>query len=707
MILALWVTGAAGLFGASAVAQVDPLDAALERAGMRRADLGWTPQGWWTHYPRDNWHQLSHVEDLTREPLLLVPFTRTLAQGVREFLAKDGSGSYELYDLVHVAVDRRYGGIRGGGAGYFPAPAAASLDESILELYRYSGEPTRFVTQNVEVSQPDLAAEIKARSAQLPPEVSRILGRLVLDLVEAHRWAALAFRDVTLEQHVAIGRPLDYGLETIDGLQYGHVHVLDDVARSWDEGSLWYAGLKCVDALERARVALEKLSLPPRALDSLRFDWQTPLGWIRVRGTSADVIDASESLLIVDLGGNDTWRGPAGASSPTRLLGLALDMSGNDVYDGDENTQGAGVAGVGILLDAAGNDRYGAKRYAQGVGQFGLGALIDLGGDDLYRAAHAAQGSAPFVGVAVLADANGDDRYEVLADGQGFGGPGAVAILADRAGSDTYRAEPDARQSGRRSYNPDSLYSSSSAQGVGVGRYYGHAAAHSWAGGLGALIDIEGRDTYLAGNWAQAMGYWFGTGIMYDGSGSDHYEAGGGSTQSAASHFGIAALIDDGGDDVHLLHEGRGFASAHDFSVALFLANGGSDRYTSGKWICAMACSLNRSTAMFIDVEGNDVYRGASGTRPGFAEYNARLLANPDGTAPDVHPWTLMNYFAYVSSLGLFLDVGGADGYWGGPENGDSWGDRPGSENWRARNIGVGMDVPSGTIDWSARPQAK
>jgi hypothetical protein len=432
------------------------------------------------------------------------------------------------------------------------------------------------------------------------------------------------------------------------------------------------------------------------------LDWKTPLGWIRIRGTRTDNIDATDSLLIVDLGGDDRWSGPAGASSPTRLLGLALDLSGNDIYEGQGATQGAGITGIGILLDAAGNDRYSAQYYAQGIGQFGLGALIDLGGNDIYSAGHSAQGAAFFCGIGILADAAGDDQYEIVASGQGFGGPGSVGFLADRMGSDIYRAEPDARKSGRPSYATQS--SASSAQGVGIGWNAGRAKGHSWAGGLGALIDIEGDDRYIAGDWSEGTGYWFGTGLLYDGNGNDHYEGGLRWSQATAAHFAIGVLLDEGGDDVNLVH-GAGLGLAHDVSVALFVATGGNDHYTISEG--GLGYSRDRSPlGLFIDIGGNDVYEGKSGEHPGFAQYNPAFARDADGTG-NVSEIGNRGFpaLAYMSSVGLFLDVGGTDTYWGGVANDAVWGDEPGSDNWKVRNPGVGMDVAQGSIDW--RPLAR
>ena len=61
----------------------------------------------------------------------------------------------------------------------------------------------------------------------------------------------------------------------------------------------------------------------------------------------------------------------------------------------------------------------------------------------------------------------------------------------------------------------------SNAQGAGMGRRGDISDGHAWAGGLGALIDLSGNDEYVSGNWAAGVGYWFGTGVLYDGEGRE------------------------------------------------------------------------------------------------------------------------------------------------------------------------------------------
>ncbi|MFB3066483.1 MAG: hypothetical protein ACE10D_08210, partial [Planctomycetota bacterium] len=462
------------------------------------------------------------------------------------------------------------------------------------------------------------------------------------------------------------------------------------------------------EALDMARRALAGIEAP----SDLSFDWQTPLGWIRVRGRAGNAHEAhqlEDLLLLVDLGGHDAYLGPLASATPTQPISLCLDLSGNDTYASRGVGQAVGRCGIGILLDVSGDDKYEGKDHAQGVGQFGMGVLIDLAGNDMYMARWSAQGCAYF-GIGLLIDRLGTDGYAIQADGQGFGGPGGVGVLADYSGNDHYTAEPDGELSGRPSYHSKLKISVSNAQGWSMGRRADGSDGHNWAGGLGALIDIAGNDTYVAGNWCHGTGYWFGMGVLYDGSGDDSYE-GHVWSQATGAHFCIGLLLDEGGNDTHTSKSHNSLAFGHDFTHALLINLGGDDIYSTPK--DGLGFSINRSVAALIDVGGNDRYSlkmtpPAEGqaapepkTRPGFARYD-KLFADTQG---------LNTYWVDSTSLGLFLDIGGDDLYHADGNvgkamdlNGQSWGDGPGSDNWKVRNHGIGVDVAEGSIDWRALP---
>lgn len=692
-----------GLLAAGAAAgepTPDAIDRALALQGLARRDAGWQARGTWEGYPCDVPYKLRHFDDLLAEPFATVPWVRAMGTTVRELLSpekqtdKGVRGAGALVRAVHaLGINRRYGAMRAYSANLTAPPTP--LDRAILDVHRAAGRPTRFVTFGTESPYPLVEKPLADAAAALPRDVSEALGQLVANLADARRWAGLAWRNVPLEQRAAVARRLDFGAEQVDAIDYEP--AVDDVARTWDEASLWYASMKTVEALDLARAALAPLvAQHADALRAFRLDHATPWGRIVVTGTGDDALDLGDAgaFLVVDLGGDDDWRGRTASSSPEMPLAALLDLGGNDLYSGWDRTQGSGVCGVGVLLDAAGTDSYlSAGAISQGSGQFGLGALIDLDGDDAYAAHYQSQG-AGFFGVGLLFDVAGADAYEIRSDGQGFGGSAGVGVLADRSGDDRYLAIVDPAVSGRPSYHQltkeTPLVSVSNAQGCSMGRRGDGADGHSYAGGLGALLDAEGNDTYTAANWAQGTGYWFGTGVLWDGAGNDTYDAYWWCSASGA-HFCIGALVDEAGDDRHVARATNGIAFGHDFTLAVLADLGGNDRYECPNDVIAR--SINRSVAMLLDASGDDTYRSGEKGRPGTATFEARMI---ERRAQSV-------YWTEPASVGLFVDAGGTDDYGTAGGDGASWTDAAGSDNVRARNFGIGLDT-DGAMDVD-RPQ--
>ena len=684
------------LFGPLAAAeQGDALDDALALVGMRRADLGWTPKGWWPRFP-DVPYKLRAFDALFAEPLDSITFTRSLAKTAWEGLdpeqldQRQGRNGTNLFQAVQrLGIDPKFGGFRGYTANVL-APEKP-LDEAILQLMRAADRPTRINTFGMELPYPKPKEELAEKVKVLPEGVSPILGQLVLNIIDAHYWAELAFRKVDGNDRIVVATRYNVGEEMVDAFDY--CPQIDDLARAWDEASMWYAGQKCVQALDYARIALKELEL--NDVPAFAFDWESPWGWIRIRGGGDDVIEGTDTLLIVDLGGNDVHTGGVAASTADRPIGLLLDMAGDDQYiSGTRPAQGAGLCGIGVLIDQTGADTYLGRHYAQGVGQFGLGLCADLAGDDEYFNKYSGQGCGYF-GIGLLFDAAGTDVYQLYADGQGLGGVSGVGVLADRSGNDKYTAVREHSVTGRPSYHsPDDDVCVSNAQGCAMGRRGDGADGHSWAGGLGALLDGEGNDIYTSGNWSMGTGYWFGIGVLHDRSGNDEYH-GAVWTQASGAHFCIGVLIDEAGNDQHLAEvtANNSLAFAHDFTHAILLDAGGDDVYDVRQH--GIGYSINRSVALLIDIGGNDTYKSEKTERPGFAQ-NAEGFRARDGVG---------TYFADTTSIGLFLDVGGDDTYWTEDfQNNQHWLDPEDSPNWDDRNFSVGVDCPEGTVDFTPVP---
>jgi endonuclease/exonuclease/phosphatase family metal-dependent hydrolase len=91
-------------------------------------------------------------------------------------------------------------------------------------------------------------------------------------------------------------------------------------------------------------------------------------------------------------------------------IGMLCDLSGNDVYQAGEFSQGGGYYhSLGVLRDFGGDDQYHGNRYAQGFGVHqAFGVLIEDGGDDIYTAMTAAdQGSAWDIAAGALLERGG------------------------------------------------------------------------------------------------------------------------------------------------------------------------------------------------------------------------------------------------------------------------------------------------------------
>jgi hypothetical protein len=472
----------------------------------------------------------------------------------------------------------------------------------------------------------------------------------------------------------------------------GYDPIFDEIAKRIDAPSLYYGCLKALQAVHDAHREIAPLRPEEGWDDGLpEFDFRLETPWGTVRFAREFGTDEREPdpFLVFGCGFTNVFWGPLGATAPHRSMSAALfmDHAGTlgsshamDVQQEDETGALArGILGCGVVY--CGGERgasYITGDFGLGFGMFGLGALIDEGGSDYYKMASAGQGAGMF-GIGLLLDAGGDDEYKLLeGDGQGYGGPGGIGVLADRAGDDKYYAERDASIAGRADYHSKEKIAANNAQGVGAGRRGDGSDGHNWAGGLGALIDVDGNDTYQAGNFSQGLGYWYGTGLLWDGGGNDLYESVY-FTQGSGAHFAIGALIDEGGDDRHVLLEnaGAGLGFGWDVVNAFLIDRGaGNDRYEAK--IISTGLAEVRSNAFFVDEGGDDTYILDKGTR-GFGDVDERKEYDEPGKSS--------TFQFELGQVGLFLDLGGRDTYLRTPKEGDRVADEKAGDGrrWNVR----------------------
>lgn len=410
------------------------------------------------------------------------------------------------------------------------------------------------------------------------------------------------------------------------------------------------------------------------------FSIDTPFGRVRIAGTGHDEhqADGKHGLLTIDLGGNDRYYGGAASSDPVdHAVSVVIDVGGDDHYetrsaagwlDRLENGPaggkpgfrqetaadhqpafGCGLLGYGFLADLGGNDRYVCPVGGLGCGLMGYGALLDVAGDDTYRGDTGLLGCGLF-GAGIHADLAGHDRYEIVHKSLGYGGTSGAGLAVNLGGNDRYVADV---KHVKYSWFDDFGTQLSLSLGFGFGRRADMGDGHSWAGGLGMLVDGGGGDDfYQCGIYGIGSAYWYAVGICHDDGGNDEYLS---DSYSIASppHFAVGIVIDEAGNDIWRGKSSRACGFGRDFSIGWFEDTAGDDTY-----ICSDSAfgigNLN-SLAVCWDKAGNDTWIARSNS---FGQpYMESEKAIRD----------------YPVNCGLFIDGGGKDRYLKLPEKANAW----------------------------------
>ncbi len=343
-------------------------------------------------------------------------------------------------------------------------------------------------------------------------------------------------------------------------------------------------------------------------------------GW-KIGGTGNDYY-SGQYKFIFDFGGDDVYDLSYDIDNPQSTI--IIDLSGNDSYRGQtDGLFGSGFLSVGILLDLEGDDTYRAGSFSLGSGYFGFGILYDAAGNDLYQGDNHTEGAGTF-GLGLLIDEDGHDIYDASLNAQGCGSVEGAGMLYDRKGSDCYRI--GGKYNDILRYEEHDL---SFSQGFAAGM------SPYMSGGIGALFDIEGNDAYLSDIFAQGSSYWWSLGILYDSAGNDNYQSYQ-YAQGCGTHMTLGTLIDDYGNDVYF---GKGLMQGcgHDYACGLILDRHGDDVYTASD--LSQAGGSANGVGILIDNDGDDRY----------------FIRNANMTHGYGNP--RRDY----GSIGLFIDLGGDD----------------------------------------------
>ncbi len=623
------------------------LDAVLADAGLSIEDVGFDDADWnYTSYGSylDDAFRLSWFYDVHFDPLRLPCF-----------------GGQVAADLDHAATTDH--------------PVATALGEAAAKLG---------FERDLEPIDPAEATQDLVDLSSLPEELAEAL----TPILQAMQAVATA-REAML---------VDPPAEPEFLVEYGHGGVIIDYYGDPDFAA---AGVQdwVLDPDQGPRVlydpalvlayAIEHADLGRFADADTSLDVETNIGRIVVAGRGDDAPgDIGPVALYLDLGGDDTYVHPAGASSLDVPVAVHVDLGGDDSYGYEELTsgteallpndedgryagdasygafslsrigrQGSGRLGVGMLFDLGqGQDHYQSLRMSQGWANLGVGVLYDDGGDDTYLAEEGAQGAAS-MGIALFMDASGNDEHRSFHASQGFAYVQAVGMVWDGGGDDVWYANPGKEEDGGTTlyYSPQlpSGGNSSFSQGAGFGRR-GDSDGAFLSGGLGVLRDASGDDSYTAGTFAQGSGYWQAVGLLLDGDGHDEYDAYY-YVQGGAAHYATGALLDDGdGDDAYNTNMTPNYmmvGAGHDFSVGVIVDEGGDDTWLYGG--LAAGASNCEGIGLFVDNDGSDTYLVSSTYSTGLGNHSGECI-DTSRTA--------------VDTIGLFMDSGGDTDSWDWPD---------------------------------------
>lgn len=367
--------------------------------------------------------------------------------------------------------------------------------------------------------------------------------------------------------------------------------------------------LAAVDALleQEQRAALLRLPGSPGGggvVGTVLLDRVLSFGRLVIGGPGPNEYASDQLAVILDLGGDDTYRGPAGGAGVHRRFSLVVDVAGNDRYEALHDGLGAATLGVGILLDLAGDDEYAAEARSAGFGAGGVGLLADLGGRDTWKLARDSGGVGCY-GLGVLLDLGAEnDTATVGPRCLGVGLPGGLGCYVDGGGGDRRDAQGASR---------DGLVA-----GVGVG-------LPPWLiGGVGLCLDVSGDDVYRLGDLSGGVGDAHGLGVLFDASGADQYAAGG-FALGAARGGGAGFCFDAEGDDEYSLNAAPGLGAVIDGGLAWAEDRNGEDRYgLAGE---GAGYAAGGGLGVFWDRRGRDTYTFRATARAPAAGEHRRAVA--------------------------------------------------------------------------------
>lgn len=593
------------------------LDTALSTLRMNRSDI-WMP---WDAV-EDDVHRLDIIKQLFGNPLRSFDVTTDYANRVRADVPRFLDSM--LYTLQLERYQRQ---------DYRNTMTAAEIDRKLgIGLDTLTGLVETVVLRQYLTALIEATDDIRRERTKLDSAA--------LALVVQHADSVLLSSEESSKASVYELRAAEVEAEAVLKKFYIESTPQCLPTRVYNEGVALYAYYRML--LDRS------LSLRDLYTDNIKtIVLKTRYGKIAIGGKGNDVYN-DDFVFILDAGGDDTYLLPArtkavAMSAPVRCI---IDLGGNDTYRGGDFSLGGAFFGIDMLFDTDGNDVYNGGNFALGSGLFGIGIVEDFAGHDTYAGRTCTQGSGAF-GIGMLIDRSGNDLYRCEQQAQGFGYVRGFGALADFKGNDSYLTMSPFQDFLR--YDDHFV---AFTQGAGLG------SRPLASGGIGMLFDYQGSDTYFSDIFGQGTSYWFALGGLYDESGNDRYTAFQ-YAQGSAAHFCHGVLYDKSGND-HYYSHGVSQGCGHDVGFGGLVDDDGDDEYVAES--LSMGGGNANAISLFIDQKGSDAYVARTpATMMGFSDLRrdyGMIGIFADGGGRDLYSDTVRNTSTSVqSTYGVFTDL--------------------------------------------------
>lgn len=567
----------------------DLFDVALAQFSRTRDDMYWdsgTTSLWKatdTVYMFNLWttSKMPDFDDYHRNPLNLPVYVDSFTAQVKN------AAENSEYDEVLESVAQRLG-YPLDPLQYSWTSSASPLVDAIDDFHQAVGDPLS----------PSERTTIETDAADIPLSVQEIAAKCLNAAMYAWQHNEAAWTPFTTQQRTDAWTTLSIHAQVIANLNYG-LFVM--------------GGAEVATAFADIKPDLESFS----DAGVYNFEWTTPVGKVVIGGNGNDSYSGGNYLLLLDVGGSDTYIGNiAGNSSATNSVSIAIDFSGNDNYgnNSEQFSQGGARVGIAALWDFSGSDTYNGDLVNQGAAMWGCGLLIDTSGDDHYNGDQYAQAAGNWGGSGFLIDEAGSDTYYSFQCSQGFCYVRSSGTLIDIAGDDDYIAD-----------DVDIRYPS--AQTAEHNASLSQACAFGWrsdpsflAGGIATLLDFGGADEYSCGVFGQCSSFMFATSILKDYGPEDDEFYGIWYVQSGNAHMGVSYMYNEGGNDSYECTMNVSQGGAHDFSHAWFLDISGDDTYIAPG--ISIGGGNEVGIGVFIDYDGSDSYTCTNDNSMGGGTYS-------------------------------------------------------------------------------------